>query len=655
MRPGTRPPRADMCGIAGILGLDGAPVDPGALHRMAALMAHRGPDGQGFAAFPADHTAPPLLWRDPRQAPRLADAPIGLAHRRLAILDLTETGHQPMGSPDGRYWIVLNGEIYNHGALREELKGLGAVFRSRSDTEVVLAAWAAWGERSLERLEGMFAFAVWDWPGHRLFLARDRFGIKPLYYAEAGPAFAFASEIKPVLSGLSLPVKPRAAAVYDLLVRGRKDHRPETFFESVLQLPPGHLLTVKARAAAPRAWYDLGAAVRQRMETLPRDPTSQVRLFREAFEASVRAHLRSDVPTGTCLSGGLDSSAIVCQVAGFRGETLRALGATPGKGGAFDTFSARSDDPALDEGRFIDAVTRATGLPNHPVRPGGPDFLDALPDLLWHQEEPFPTGSMYAQWRVMQEASALGVKVLLDGQGADELLGGYPGMHLAAVADDLRTFRWGRAHATFWDVFPDFPRLRGIASALWLAFRSSPPAFVERSRRTFLTPGLVAAAEPLQGPADLGGRFRTGRLEQTLRHLPALLHYEDRNSMAHGLEARVPFLDRELAELSLALPAEALLAGGLSKQVLRRAMDTTLPTEVRTRRDKIGFATPDSAWLGAGGARVTDMVAGLQRSGSPWVDWKAVASRGPVPISLLLADLWRSQILTPGYLDPRSP
>ena len=664
-----------MCGIAGVLRLDGAPVDPAALHRMAALLRHRGPDGQGFAAFPADHTASPLLWRDAGRSPApesLRDAPVGLAHRRLAILDLSETGHQPMSSPDGRSWIVYNGEVYNHAELRAELAGRGVRFRGRSDTEVILAAWEAWGEACLERLEGMFAFGIWDRPGHRLLLARDRFGIKPLYYAEAGGAFGFASEIKPVLSGLGLAPKPRDAAAYDLLVRGLKDHREDTFLEDVLQLQPGCLMAVKARLSKPRPYYDLASRVASARASLPPEREGRDRLLREALEGSVRSHLRSDVATGTCLSGGLDSSAIVGLVARIRGDELAGLGATPGPGaapgeaGAFHTFSARSEDSALDEGRWIEAVTRSWGLPNHAVRPGAPDFFDTLPDLLWHQEEPIPTGSPYAQWLVMQEASAQGAKVLLDGQGADEILAGYPGMHLHAVADALRGGRWGWAASAWWNYAPGFPKARGLAIAGWLSLRK-PTArrwrILERGRDRYLQAGLVQAQAGFDAPPGLRDRFLTERASLLRTTLPSLLHYEDRNSMAHSVETRLPFLDRRVVETCLALPAADLLDTGLTKAALRRAAADALPPELAGRRDKIGFTMADRAWMKAEAGRVRERIEALERAGSPWVDWALARTEmecftsGPALVpdlpALLLTDLWRAQASSPGWLQPR--
>lgn len=637
-----------MCGIAGIVRLDSAPVDAAGLHRMAALQTHRGPDGQGFAAFPRDHTALPRLWREPAQVPVLGDCPVGLAFRRLAILDLTEAGHQPMGTPDGRYWVVFNGEIYNHVELRRELEASGASFRSRTDTEVLLAAWSAWGERCLERMEGMFAFGILDRPGQRLFLARDRFGIKPLYWAEHAGGIAFASEIKPVLAGLGMPARPSTAAAHDLLVRGRKDHRETTFFEGVQQLPPAHLLTVKARAAPPRAYYDLSDAVRRRMADLPEAPEARTRLFREALEATVRSHLRSDVPVGTCLSGGLDSSAIVCLVAAIRADLRTALGATPASDGRFHTFSARSADPALDEGRYMDAVTRHTGLPNHAVIPGPAGFFDDLPDLLWHQEEPFQGGSPYAQWMVMREASASGVKVLLDGQGADEILGGYPGTAPSAVADDLARLRWGRALSTW--------RHSSLGGAKGLAAAGLALVGVRAPRRAspLLSQELRSAGTGSEPPRDLPTRLRSERRALVSWHLPALLHYEDRNSMAHSLEARVPFLDRRLVELALALPAEDLLGAGWSKRILREAVAADLPEGVRSRRDKIGFATPDASWMAwARQDRLPAFLNLFTQDPSPWIDWRAARALPDIPLPLLLTELWRRQATSRDYLEPR--
>ncbi len=584
-----------MCGIGGILNLDGAPVEAVRLHRMAALLVHRGPDGQGFAAFPADHTVPALLWQDPARAPapdRLEDSAIGFVHRRRAVLDPAETEHQPTASADGRYWGVMDGRIYNHSDLRT---ALGVPFRGRSDTEVLLAAWSAWGERCLERLEGMFAFAVWDRPGNRLFLARDRFGIKPLYYAEADGRIGFASGIKPVLAGLDLPVRPRSQAACDFLVRGLKDHRATTFFDGILQVPPGHLVAVKARASAPRAWYDVSTAV------LSRGPAC-VQDFRAAFEASVSSHLGSGAPVGICLSGSLESSAILGLA-----ERLR-------KGG-IHTFPAPKADPIREAG----------------------GFLDVLPDLLWHQEGPVASASPYVRWLLAQEAAACGVKVILDGRGADEILAGHPGMHRAAVADALRELR------LFW------------ALGTWWRFASPSPE--EGNPSLFLSPDLLAAGEEEAAGASVGNRFLTERLKRIRRHLPSLLHDEDRSDMAHGVETGVPFLERAVVETALALPASALLEGGLTKVALRKACADVLPEAVRLRRDDV---TADQTWLQQGGGRRLDgMLAALEQAGSGWIDWTSVrreVAAGRIPrhlTALLTTDLWRAQAASPDYLKPR--
>lgn len=644
-----------MCGIAGILRLDGAPVEAAALHRMETLLRHRGPDGRGFAALAADPALPPAVWRDPAQAPAVC-GPFAMAHRRLAILDRSETGHQPMAAPDGRLWIVFNGEVYNHPELRRELASSGAVFRGPGDTETVLAAWARWGEKAVERLEGMFAFALWDRRERCLHLVRDRFGIKPLYYARAGTSFAFASEIKPVLAGLDLAPKPRAVAAMDLLRHGRKDHRAETFFEGVLQLLPAHHMTVTAVPASPRRYY-----------ALPPSGSGSAGAFREALEAAIASHLRSEVATGTCLSGGLDSSSITGLVARLQGRArdFESLGATPSADGRFHTFSARHRDPRLDEGPWIEAVGARHGVPNHAVRPDAGGFFDALPALLWHQEEPFPSGSVFAQWQVMERAAEAGVKVLLDGQGADEILAGYPGTNLDAAADALRHGALGRAVRLLsgYDAGLPAPLAWGGVIALALRPGRSLPGNPFRRLPPVLLPALLRPADPPLPLPLMSRRFDTARAALLAFHLPALLHYEDRNSMAHGLEARVPFLDRRLVEAALALPEEALFRDGFTKQALREAASDVLPASVRERRDKTGFPTPDRDWLAeAAGTRLRPMLDAFVQDPSPWIDWRRIrddlpaflrTSAYPGLMPLLILELWRRQVAAPDYLTPR--
>lgn len=592
-----------MCGIAGIVEADGHPVDGRLLEAMTSSLVHRGPDAEGYVLLVPDDREKPLVVHGPLAesvGSRHGRFTIGLGHRRLAIVDRTPLGHQPMGTADGRLWITYNGEVYNAPELRRELIGLGVPFRSSTDTEVVLEAYRQWGRACLSRFNGMFAFALWDSRERQLFCARDRFGIKPFYYREDRGRVVFASEIKALLCDPSSRPRPNEPAVYAYLTQSLQDHTASTFFEGVQQLAPGECMTVRAGQGARRGqgW----AVTRERWWRLPEgtrtaDAEEAAGTLRDLLQDCVRLELRADVPLGSCLSGGLDSSTIVCLM-----SRLLPRGAGP-----LRTFSVCHQDGRFDERRFIQPVVAATGAVNHEIFPDPGPLFDELPAILRHQEEPVAGTSVLAQWTVMRAAGQAGVKVLLDGQGADELLLGYPGYLGSHLADLVRTGRWlagvrewrawravhGGLHRTARANFvrgflPEGPArwLRGrvLGDDAWLE-----SDFARRCRRD--GPGR-SSGEP-------GGRTALGAhvLRSVTQDLPALLHYEDRNAMAFSVEARVPFLDHRLVEWLVRLPPELKLRRGLTKVILREAMEGILPEEVRRRTDKMGFVTPEDAWL----------------------------------------------------------
>lgn len=588
-----------MCGIAGIYDVNGPGVDAGLLERMASSLAHRGPDGAGFIlADTAAGRFTPLMAGLSGAASIKAD--LGLAHRRLSIIDLSEAGRQPMRSGSGSDWIVYNGEIYNYIELRDELRRRGRRFTTGTDTEVILSAYAEWGRECLARFNGMFAFALWDGREKTLFCARDRFGIKPFYYHHANGRFIFASEIKGIVSTGAAPFEPEARMIYDYLSLGLVDHTEDTFFKGVKKLLPAHYLTVSRDGIKTVRWWDLrpeDAAGR-----VPDDGLCAAEFYR-IFEDSVRLRLRSDVPVGTCLSGGIDSSAVAC--------TMNRLITSGPAGGALQadrrqkTFSACFDEPRYDERPYIDAVLKATGADGRRVFPDGARLFDELPRIIYHQDEPFRTTSIFAQWNVMRLAKEAGVKVLLDGQGADELLAGYHLFFEGYYRDLLkhgRLVRLLKEIAAYKNMHGGYPKpvIANIIGGLL------PPAL-----KTALKSGLGMDSRWLS--AGFAGSFSSqtrrapGRFASSLdnhlyeclteTNLPSLLHYEDRNSMAFSIEARVPFLDYRLVEFAFTLPAEQKLKGGLTKVVLRDAMQGVIPEIVRLRADKIGFETPEDKWF----------------------------------------------------------
>ncbi len=556
-----------MCGIAGILSLAGPP-DAGRVRAMGDSLAHRGPDGAGF----------------------FADGPLAMAHRRLAVIDLTPAGAQPMADSSGRYVIAFNGEIYNHVELRGALESIGARFRSRSDTEVLLEGYALLGPGILPRLNGMFAFAVWDRRDRTLFAARDRFGEKPLYYAEDGTGeFRFASEIRALAVAAPAPLRPRPAALYAFLTYGHAGSSRETFFEGIRQVPPAHgLLWRDGRITLRRYW-----ALPDRPARPPGGAREHAEETGRLFEDSVRLRLRSDVPVGTSLSGGIDSTAVACAVARLRGN------GPAGPAGRPAAFSACFPGHAVDEGRWMAEVSEYAGLDAHRVEPRGEDLLHDLPRVLLTQEEPTGGPGIYSQWRVMGEAQRRGVVVLLDGQGADEVFAGYHTFFDDLWWSWLRGLRLGGVL----DGTRGYDLVHGAGSARRRLFAAGRGRAVTAIRRVTGPPAppwldaefARAAAVPLPSPPR--GLRQSLRDAQRERMLPHLLRYADRNSMAFSREVRLPFLDHRLVEYVDALPDEEKLSGGLTKRVLRRALRGSVPEAVRRRTDKVGFAAPTADWL----------------------------------------------------------
>lgn len=554
-----------MCGIAGILGQTSRERAP------LATLAHRGPDDSGWITH----------------APHLPHST--LLHRRLSILDLSHAGHQPMATPDGRFTIVYNGEIYNYRELRDELKALGCVFHTESDTEVMLQAYVQWGAACLRKLIGMFALAIKDEGRRTLFLARDFFGIKPLYYAQSAGIFAFASEIKALLDWLPIDRAVEPQRLYEYLRFGRTDHGARTLFRDIRQLPAAHYLEVPLDHPTP------GEPVRY--WDVPSDAPMDIsfdeaaRRVREMFLQNIRLHLRSDVPVGAALSGGIDSSAIVA--------AMRVVEPNA----EIHAFSYIADDPAVCEERWVDLIGTHAGALVHKVHTNPDELRADLDRLISTQDEPFGSTSIYAQYRVFGLARQHDIKVMLDGQGADELLAGYRQFMPARLASLIRRGRLVEAHR-FASRANQLPGMRGRLRSWLQAMRLLMPGarLVDRwlmpawlNARWFAERGVY-----FQSPSPRSRYRLLDELRQsvTTTSLPMLLRYEDRNSMAASIESRVPFLTPDFAEFVLRLPEEHILsADGTTKCVFREAMRDIVPDAILDRRDKIGFATPEQKWL----------------------------------------------------------
>ncbi len=598
-----------MCGIFGIWHLDGKPIDLQAVRAATTMLRHRGPDDEGYllVSNPAKRivscggpdTDPslnvPAIHTLSNEAFDLA-----FGFRRLAILDLSSAGHQPMASADGRFWIVFNGEIYNYVELRQELGPKGYHFHTGTDTEVILCAYAEWGDACLERFNGMWAFALWDHREQRLLIARDRFGVKPLYYTSDHTRFAFASEIKALVGQHGVQFEPEDEAIYRYLTHGTLPSPPagQTFFKGVQSLPPGHWMTVQHHTTVKRRYWALSALTR------PAQVTDVVEQYRDLFTDSVRLRLRADVPIGTCLSGGVDSSSIVCMV-----NRLMLQGGVPVEqiGQRQKTFSAVYDTIGpYNEREHIVRVLQATNAEGNFVFPTLERLRTEVERLVWHQDEPFQSTSIFAQWCVMSKVRERGVTVLLDGQGADETLGGYRPFPIL-LGDLIRQAQYTRALAEA-RAIQDETGLPAAPLLLRALARQLPQAWTQelRQRRwarqadvSALQPDFASSQETNTANQVLSWPDLTSNLIDLVQEssIPHLLRYEDRNSMAFGIEARVPYLDYRLVRFAFEQAADWRIHQGWTKWVLRKAMDGIAPREIVWRRDKVGFETPEVAWL----------------------------------------------------------
>ena len=500
-----------------------------------------------------------------------------------------------MGTRDGRYYIVFNGEIYNYRELRKELEAGGQIFRSRSDTEVLLTAYATWGLGVLNRLVGMFAFAILDITKRTLLLARDFFGIKPLYYTYWRDGFAFASEIRPLLDlpGVNRNVNPQR--LYQYLRFGITDHGGESLIADVKQLPAAHWMVLSLDNPMPahpeRYWH---IEVTQKADLSFNEAADRLR---ELFLENVRLHLRSDVPVGAALSGGIDSSSIVMAMRHLdRNLDIHA-------------FSYVADDPRLSEESWIDLLGAAAKVNVHKVKANPEALIDELDALIKVQGEPFGSTSIYSQRRVFENAHELGVKVMLDGQGADEILGGYHFYIAARLSSLLRRGHWIDATRLLHKA-SRMPEL-GFLSLLLRAADFLIPSNLQEPLRRLIgkdlsPPWMNARWFKEHGVEQTSPGFCHGReiLKELLHHtlietsLPALLRYEDRNSMGYSIESRVPFLTPALVNFLFSLPEDYIIApDGTTKSVFRKAMIGIVPNVILERKDKIGFATPEQQWL----------------------------------------------------------
>lgn len=605
-----------MCGIAGVISK--SEIKPAIVRAMTEVIRHRGPDDEGYILIDGSgnlvtaggQDTPSAVWSaglnfsPGTRIDRLVSSyQIILGHRRLSILDLSPTGHQPFSYSDGRYWICFNGMIYNHKEIREELRSLGHDFISGTDTEVIVAAYAEWGTGCLNKFAGMWAFAIYDHFSGSLCLARDRYGIKPLYYwfSDEETLF-FASEIKQftVLDGWQAEINRERA--YDQLVYSFTDHTDETMFKGVFQLPAGMFYLSSIREIKPdpkgrilfKRWYFLE---RQQFRGSFQDAAAR---FRELFDRSVVEHLCADVPVGTALSGGLDSSSIVCEIDRLLREKVNHHQQS--------TFSSCATNEVYDERKWMDIVVAHTNVEANFIYPDLEEVFSLTSKILWHQDEPYQSQSAFLGYNVFRLASQTGIRVLLNGQGADEYLGGYGQFTAARYAGMLKRFH-------ILSFLRDLRNSRMINPISFtrllkgMAFSLLPQPLLERARQKHSSADHLRSiintdqlADKPSNPMDIIpiGYSTVPEISVHLTFystLPKYLRWEDRNSMAHSIEARVPFLDHRLVEFAYSLPDNFLEKDGINKRVMRTALSDLLPEKISNRKDKMGFITPEEIWV----------------------------------------------------------
>ncbi len=548
-----------MCGIAGELRFDGSESDPNITKVMCDTQVHRGPDDEGY----------------------YSRGPVSLGIRRLSIIDLTK-GLYPLQNEEGTIHLVFNGEIYGFDGLRAELEEHGHRFRSKTDTETLVHAYEEWGTVCLDRLNGMFAFALWDDQEHLLWIARDPFGIKPLYYYNDENFLAFASEIKPLLARPDVHCRPNERVIRDYLCSARVDDTLDTFFGRVKRLLPGHYLLIRPSGTMKLERYWAPKISRELDGDMRRD---EVENTRRLFLDAVTRQLVSDVPVGTCLSGGIDSSSVVCAI-----RKVHPKGSTS-TGEWIKTFSAIFPGYPIDEGKCAKTVCEFARAEYNPVQPTAAELWRDLPDLVKCQEEPFASTSIYAQYRVMKRAKERGITVLLDGQGGDELLCGYVPLYLRYL---LTLSEHGKYLTMVRETIRGYDLVYPLIKTRILAYLRRLLAYGK---------SMLAGSTSMRSSGTRSSQVTEGDLHSTLQvlttihGLPALLRYEDKNSMWHSIEARVPFLDRPFFEYVASLPLDRKLRDGWTKNIFRRAMTGILPEDIRLRRTKIGFETPEKNWI----------------------------------------------------------
>lgn len=576
-----------MCGFVGVL--SSQPIDLGCLHTSLRTISHRGPDGSGLVLARRDGLMD--IHYNEQMPPAANDVNTAIAHRRLSILDISDLASQPMQAQGVA--ICFNGVIYNFAELRDDLKRLGYSFRSTGDTEVALKAYLAWGNDCFARFEGMWAIAILDSSRRKLVLSRDRFGIKPLFWSVTNGDIHFASEIKALRAWTGLAHQPNVRTAAKYLCAGRSDTTSESWFEGIAKFPPGSFvelrlgISVQSFPKTTKFWTLTPEARETRLTN-----SEQVERFYDLMDTSVGAHLVADVPSGTCLSGGVDSSSIAALAQAKAGTSYSHRG-----------VGYVADTDALSELHFMRLAAQQSGVALSEVRVSADEVIENLPAIMEVHDEPFGTPSAIAQWFVFRRARRDGLSVMLDGQGADEILGGYQGYILSRARSDflrgdLKSYfgtkrDWERTSGNF-----PLSVMRILLKAALPNYNSFPELFSRGALYNVLNDPIRSQVCNIQDFYPPRAHVLTEVLvsDVTSNILPALLRYEDTNSMAHSVESRVPFLDHKLVEFCFQLDDDQKVDGMRRKKILIDAMQGRVPKEILSRSDKIGF-TAQPSWL----------------------------------------------------------
>ena len=593
-----------MCGICGVYVKDNLSEQHRKLiGKMNNILQHRGPDDQG----------------------EYFGENVALGHRRLSIIDLSAAGHQPM-KYQNRYVMVYNGEIYNYLELREILKKKGYVFSTETDTEVIMAAYDCYGVGCFEMFNGMWSLAIWDEEFQELILSRDRFGVKPLYYYCDSDKIVFASEIKAILEDETYKREANDKVVFDYLSKGWLDHTNETFFRNVFRFPEGSYVKIKKLEDIFRPTCFCRVEFEQFINTKEEKKTDEE--FRELFQNSVKLRMRADVPLGSCLSGGLDSSSIVCCMDDIiKKENLE---------NKQYTFSYCASDAKLNEESYIDEVVHSTDVEPEYVRIESINLLEELDKLIHYQDEPFSTTGMYAGFCVYRRAGEKGVKVLLDGQGADEILCGYRKSRIYYLKKLIKERRFIIALKEF------FGSMGQVKTSL--VFKSGFKSDVNKILRILKIKEQKNVSDKYYNEEFLKNVKGTTidnkkgfQYNDVYRiSLPALLRYTDRNSMAFSVESRLPFLDYRMVEFCAKLPLNKKIRNGYSKAIMRDAL--LMPTKIRKRKDKLGFVTPEDKWIRENKKEFKQMFMSENVRANRFIDvahiiedWDDIIDKGKIP------------------------